>query len=462
MTAVHAGWVWLFSHLSTVLGFLLALVILARVLGERRAPASTFAWLLAVALVPYVGVPLYLVFGGRKLARRAAKKARLYPASDPPDAPGADLERILRSDGAPRPSSGNRVALFATGEAAFAGLLEMIESAERSIHIATFILGDDEVGHAVLERLARKAAAGVEVRLLLDALFSFRASRRDLAALVRSGGKLATFMPVVHLPFRGHANLRNHRKIVVVDGVTAMVGGMNLAREYMGPEPLAGRWCDVSMRVDGPAAADLQAVFRSDWSFAAGESLRAGEQKAAASGAATIQVAGSGPDTSSDTLYDAYLTGLFQARRRIFIATPYFIPDEALARALVLAARRGVDVRVLVPARSNHRIADLAGASYLRQVQEAGARICLFHPGMMHAKVTVIDDAVGVLGSANLDMRSLFLDYEISLFFYSPSEIELIADWFTTVQARSGGRLPRRGRLRGLGEDLGRLVAPLV
>jgi cardiolipin synthase len=455
---------WILSHGLAILGFLLALLLLSRVLHERRAPASTMAWLLAIALAPYIGVPLYLVLGGRKARRMAERKERLYRGSARAKDAGHALERILCAEGAPGALEGNRVGLLATGEAAFEALMRTLEGAERSIHIATFILGSDEVGDAVLALLERKAAAGLEVRLLIDAFFALRSNRRRIGALERAGGRCAFFMPVLHLPFRGHANLRNHRKIVVVDGERAIVGGMNLALEYMGPRADARRWCDVSMLVEGPAVGQIASIFRSDWAFAARETLLADglRRPIAPPGAAGIQVVASGPDVPGDTLYDAMLTALFAAKERVWIATPYFIPDEALARALVLAVRRGVDVRVLVPERSNHAMADLAGGRYLREIQAAGGRVCPYLPGMMHAKVTVIDDAVGVLGSANMDMRSLFLDYEIALFFYSKPEIATLAGWFEGLLARCGPRLADAGRARALAEDFGRLLGPLV
>jgi cardiolipin synthase len=179
-------------------------------------------------------------------------------------------------------------------------------------------------------------------------------------------------------------------------------------------------------------------------------------------GDASLQVVASGPDVPDDTYYDAVLSALFQARERIWIATPYFIPDEAITRGLVLAARRGVDVTVLVPLRSNHLSADIAGGSYLRQIVKAGGHVRPFARGMMHAKVMLIDHDVAVLGSANLDMRSLFLDYEIALFVYTRPEIERFGAWFDALLAECDQALPEPGRVRVLAEDFGRLLAPLM
>jgi cardiolipin synthase len=445
--------------LLSVVGFAMATLLLAVVVVQRRAPGTTYAWLLAIVLIPYVGVPLFLVFGGRKL-RSTRGKSRLYPdVSKGVDR--ATIGGMLCASGAPPPRAGNGYTLYPTGEAAFASIIATIEASERSIHVSTLILGNDEVGHAILDALERKARAGIEVRLLLDSLYKWRASRRPLAAFTRAGGKLAWFMPVWHMPIvsRVRANLRLHRKIIVVDGAVAIVGGMNLAREYMGPTPSPTRWRDLSARVIGPAVADIDAVFRADWQFAANEELAAPPEPSTA-GDAAIQVVGSGPDVTNDLLYDAFLSAVFDARQRVWIATPYFVPDEALARALALAIRRSVDVRIVVPAHSNHITADYAGASYLRDLAAAGARICRYAPGMLHAKSVLVDDSLAVVGSANLDMRSLFLNFEISLFLSSPAEIAEIAAWFDTLWNHCGELRPAGGTRR-LVESVARLLAPL-
>jgi cardiolipin synthase len=462
--------VWIVPHVFSVLGFLLAVFLLSRILREHRPPASTMAWLLAIVLVPYVGVPLYFLIGGRKHRRLAARKAPLYPRTRSTTGGGSDaqhaVERVLVSAGAPRPTAGNHIEVLGSGEATFAHITTLFEQAQTSIDVSTFILGDDETGNQVVALLAKRASEGVRVRLLLDGLFAFRPSRKSLSQLTRAGGKLAVFMPLLRLPFRGPANLRNHRKLIVVDGQRALMGGMNLASEYMGPTPHPSRWRDIALALTGPAVIHLHAVFRSDWEFAAtGTSDSAAttlEYLPPPTGTARVQVVASGPDVQLDTYYDAILSALFQAKKRIWIATPYFIPDESIARALVLAIRRGVDVCLVVPARSNHLSADIAGGSYLRQIEDIGGRVCPYLPSMMHAKVALIDNDIGVVGSANLDMRSLFLDYEIAVFVYSAIELDHLARWFDSLLVECASELARPGRTRRLAEDLGRLLAPLM
>jgi cardiolipin synthase len=416
-----------------------------------------------------VGVPLYLMFGGRKMRRMAGRKPLVYRPGhgDRAAVTLGPVERVLRSYGVPAPTWGNRVELVRDGQEAYRQLIRLIDEAERTIHITTYILGCDAVGEAIVERLARRAAEGLEVLLLLDSVGSWRVGRRRLAPLVDAGGRVAWFMPVIHIPFRGRANLRNHRKIVVADDRRALAGGMNLAEEYMGPTPLPSRWRDLSAVVAGPAARDLGDLFRSDWKFATGAEPAAVSPTPAppreGTDGAPVQVVASGPDVAGDPLYESIVSAIFAARRRVWVVTPYFIPDETLVRALDLAARRGVDVCLVVPARSNKLMADLARASYLRQVHDAGGRVLLYQPGMVHAKAVVVDDVLAIVGSANMDMRSLFLNYEVALFFGSPAEVEGTASVLEAMMADCVTRLlPARNRATELAEDVVRLLSPLL
>lgn len=463
-------------HAGTVVGFALAVILVARIGIDRRPATSAWAWLLAMLLVPWIGVPLFLAFGGRKLRRRAAEKSKLYRAGRQSGQTTA-IERVLAAAGAPPARDANRCELLTDGQVTFAHTLEMIEGARRAIDLATFILAHDPTGDAVLDALERKARQRVKVRVLVDAFFAFRANHRGLARLRAAGGQVAFFMPIIfRRPFRGHANLRNHRKLLVADGELAIAGGMNLAQEYMGPAPLPGRWRDVAVALRGPAVGDIVHVFESDWAFATrqAEPPPSGELHAAAEGEAEaardpaaspqgrVQVVASGPDTVSDTLYETLLTAIFEAQRRFAIATPYFVPDETLMRALLLALHRGVQITIVVPARSNHWLADLAGASYLRDLEAAGARVRPFLPGMLHAKVLLVDDRLAVVGSANFDMRSLFLDFELSLLCSSTGEIGAVERWFEETLAACAEGLSPAPRRRPVLEGVARLVAPLV
>jgi cardiolipin synthase len=401
---------------------------------------------MAVVLLPYFGIPLYLVFGGRKLVQRARTKQRLAV-----NASGGAL-------GVPEASL-TSVEWLDDGVAAFECFMTQIREARRSIRIVTFVLADDEAGRPIVHALIERAREGLEVRLLIDDLLRFHAPRAELRELVLAGARVERFMPLFHVPFRGHGNLRNHRKIAIFDGERAIVGGMNLGREYLGPTANPARWRDLSLLVTGSAVAELDAVFRADWQFACQEILAI--PPTPSPGIIPVRVVPSGPDAASDPIYDADLTAIYRAEKRIWIATPYFLPDEALIRALIIAARRGVEVCVLTPERSNHQLSDFASASCLRDLSAQGVVIRRFMK-MLHAKTLLVDDTLGVVGSANFDMRSLFLNYEIALFFTGQSEVSRLGAWFEASFAYASVGPPRAGVIRSALEDVARLVAPLL
>ena len=460
---------WLFSEFLTHLGFLLALILMAGLLRQRRSPSSTIAWLLVILLLPYVGVPLYFMLGGRKIRRMARRKKPIYSRARPHESAdqSGPAERLLASYGIPPPTAGNRLELVTSGVDAYRRILKMIEDARSSIHITTYILGRDEGSLALIDALRRRALEGVSVRLLIDDIGSWRVRRRSLAGLINAGAEVAYFMPMLHIPLRGRANLRNHRKVIITDGRVVLIGGMNLAWPYIGPPGSRNLWRDLSVIVEGPAVTELESIFASDWRFATG---RSPEPKAAAirqtrsagMESSVVQVVASGPDVDGDPLYESLLVMIFAARHRIWIVTPYFVPDEMLARALTLAAKRGVDVRLIVPWRSNHITADLARAAYLRDLHSAGGCVLLYTPVMLHAKAIVFDDRLAVIGSANMDMRSLFLNYEVALYVSTPAQVAEIADWAEGLMADTQRELPAPGWEREFFENIVRLLSPLL
>jgi cardiolipin synthase A/B len=455
----NAHW-WGYSHLLSIVTVLLTIVFVAILLRSRRSPGSAMAWLFVVVLLPYVGIPFFLIFGVRKMRRGRTQNARNIRQASPV---------------APRPNQ--ELRFLTTGKEAYFALRNGIRGAREEISLATFIIARDETGQSLLEELTRKAAAGVRVRLLLDAWGSSILMRPSLREFHRAGGQSALFMPLLHLPFKGQDNLRNHRKIAIFDEKSAWFGGMNLTREYMGPRPEATRWTDLAVWLEGPSVLDLATIFDQDWRFAAGDrptrpvttkpeapDVHDAQSTLAEPLSASKHIArviSSGPDCAGDTIYDALLEACYAARKRIWIVTPYFIPDESLDKALVLARKRGVDVAVCVPRKSNHRIADLSRGSYLRGLHQEGARI-LFYPRMNHAKMVLIDETLCLVGSANFDLRSLLYNYEVGVFLHSPEEIREASDWMKELFQVSSLDLPKAGVWRELAEGVGRLFGPLL
>jgi cardiolipin synthase len=463
-------------HFFAIGGFILAFFLVARLLSEKRAPANTFAWLLGIILMPYVGVPLYLLIGGRKLRRIAGRKSQLVatlPGAGagplPPLAP-AVADTVTAAGGGP-PVGGNRLTLNVTGEDDFKSLEKHIREARHQIHLTTFILGRDETGRRLVQLLAERAAAGVKVRLLLDAFGSFMASHSFVEPIRRAGGEVGRFMPVLPFGSRTSANLRNHRKVAIFDYATALIDGRNIAREYMGPTPYRKRWRDLGAVIEGPAAALLNEVFIADWCFATRQSPDTLHAEIPAHvveprGGSALQVVPSGPDVPGDPLYEGIIAMIQEAEQSICIVTPYFIPDDVLLRSLIVKARAGRDVTLIVPARSNHPVTDFARRYYTRELRRAGGKIMLYPLGMLHAKAVIVDERVALIGSANFDLRSLFVNFEIGVLAHSSADVMALRDWAAELMGHCAEEpVEPAGQRRILGslvEELSRLLAPLL
>jgi cardiolipin synthase len=337
----------------------------------------------------------------------------------------------------------------------------VIDGARHTLDLCTFILGRDALGAAVSAHLAASARAGVRVRLLLDGVGRMLGGRPDLSALAQAGVRIGLFVPPLHSPLKGRTNLRNHRKLVVADaGHVAerlWSGGRNLAAEYFEGQPGHAAWRDLSFDLQGPLARQAADLFQRDWLFAVGDgppSAHARTAPIAAPGESAGQVIASGPDQANDTLQALLVSAACRACARMMLVSPYVVLDDALLMALTLAARRGVQVDLLLPARSNHRLADIARHRSLRALAGAGVRIWLA-PRMLHAKAVIVDEALALAGSANLDSRSLFLNYELMVAFHDARDIARYAAWFD-LERNTARRYVAQppGLWRDLGEGL--------
>lgn len=474
---------WLTLHGLCTAVAVLVYILTAHVMRQRRHPAAAIAWVLFILLLPYVALPAFLLFGSRKLKRPSAQ-ARPLPPAPPPEMPWA-IDTLIAL-GQPLPARHERLALHADGHQAWRALLDTIDGATRTLDICTFILAHDAAGREVLAHLTRQAARGVRVRLLIDGLGSLMVRPPDLSPLRRAGGQTSVFVPPLRSPLRGRTNLRDHRKLVVADAgldtARLWCGGRNLAAEYFEGRPGVAPWRDLSLDLRGPLVAQACALFEQDWTFSRGGHPRdaqpfppatapepapepappgaapAGPDPQPASGSALprhgAQLMASGPDQIDDTVYALLVTATYRARHRVRLATPYFVPDPALLLALCLAARRGVQVDLLLPARSNHRLSDLARSRALRTLALSGGRVWLA-PGMLHAKLAVFDEDLAMAGSANLDSRSLFLNYELMLAFHDAADVRRFADWFDAEHASAQAYAARPpGLARDVAEGL--------
>ncbi len=448
-------WPWLF-HLASIIGVLLALLLISQVLRSPRTPSVTLGWLTVIILLPIIGIPLYLALGARKFKTRINSKGKIrLPDTD--DTHNHPVHSLLVSLGIPSSNKNNLVHFHRDGRVAWEELTALLEGAQKSIDIAIYILGDDYIGLQILSILEQKVSQGIKVRLLLDGVGSFKLPGKRLRPLQQQGGEVAWFIPVIHRPLRGRTNLRNHRKIVIVDEKKVFTGGRNFSMKYLGPDCPQNCWIDLSFIQQGPVVSTYSVIFEADWSFAAHTTAvhKKNTHSIEVVGSSRVQAIPSGPDVADDPIYAAILTACYEARHRILIATPYYVPDSGIQEALKLAALRGVEVDLILPAKSNHPLADIARNRYLRELSGVGVRIWWLSGTMLHAKAMVIDTSFAMAGSANLDIRSLFLNCEIMSCFYSVEDINWLINWFEKLCEASNRHYPQpAGSIREMIEGL--------
>ncbi len=425
-------------HGITVAAGLLIYVLATRIGKQQRRPSVALAWVLTITAFPYAGIPLFLFFGTRKFLRPPHRPIALHPDLSTSSVP-AWSTRLLEAMNIEPLTCNAEVRLHKNGDDSWRELLALIDSAQHELDICTFLLGDDEIGGKIVDKLIVRARQGIQIRLLLDAVGCLGTSRKDIRLLKNAGVQVRRFMPILHNPIRGRTNLRIHRKLALADRQKLWSGGRNLADEYFIDRPRQPAWVDLSFTIEGPLAIQAHAQFERDWLFASGRQESADETAfhgQSASGSIPAQWVPSGPDHADDTIYNLLLAAACHAQTRIIAVTPYFVPNDTLLEAWCMACRRGVAITLIVPEKSNHLLADLARGRALLAMVEAGAKILLY-PEMVHAKMIAIDDTLALCGSVNLDGRSLFLNYETMAVFYGKDEIQWFETWHTDLAQRS-------------------------
>lgn len=455
-----ADWFPLHGLLSAI--GLLVYTVGSHALHQRRHPSAAVGWVLALLLVPEAGLPLYLLFGTRKLPKARVRLPVSRVQADDAIAPRW-AQHLTASMGLAPPAGYRALRVHRDGAEAAQALFEVIGAARERLDVCTFILGRDRFAADLVERLGQRAREGVQVRLIVDGVGALMGGRRDFSEVQAQGVRVVRFVPPfrspLKWPLRGRTNLRNHRKLVVADGQWLWSGGRNLAGEYFLGEAGRPAWVDLSFDLQGDVAAEAAAVFDADWRFALDPRQAAmGPSGAGPDGWPAVatappaaQLLPSGPDYADDTVHTLLVTSFHRARDRIVAVTPYLVPDESLLSALVMAARRGVAVDLVLPARSNHMLADIARNRPMRELARAGARLWL-SPQMIHAKAVVIDEHMALAGSVNLDSRSLFLNYELMTVFYAPEDIVRFSGW---IDALAAGAARYEARPAGLARHVG-------
>lgn len=474
----------LWGYLLGLIQLLGAVAALHAVLTVRTAQGA-IAWAISLLFMPYLTLLPYLVFGRSRFdayiqARRQAdqqmhramakldwrpwvEEAQAARESDV----GRSLRLLARLAQQP-PLANNQVRLLIDGEATFSAIFEAIAAARKVVLVQFFIVHDDQLGRRLQELLLERAAAGVRVFFLYDRVGCHALPRRYVQRLREGGVAVQAFSASVRsgMLSRFQLNFRNHRKLVVVDGLRGFVGGLNVGDEYLGQNPRLSPWRDTHMELRGPVLACLQESFAQDWYWACRELpplLLADEYPA---GGVLCQVVSSGPADPQETGSLLFVAAINAARRRIWLTSPYFVPDEAVFAALRLAVMRGVEVRLLLPARPDHRVVYAASSLYAREAIAAGVRVFRYQPGFLHQKVLLIDDDTAAVGSANLDNRSFRLNFELTVFtidtaFAAEVERMLLND-FSHSREMDIDDVSRAHQLKRLGMRVARLISPIL
>jgi cardiolipin synthase len=442
---------------------------------QKRPPLSTLSWILSMALLPVFGFVIYFFLGPQKIHRQRLRRQRLrrqHSAGARRDREARDSlprrkrglgDLVERAIGTPV-SSVTSLDLLVGGEAKIDALLRAIAEARDHVHMEYYILEPDAVGELIRTALVDAAGRGVQVRLLVDGIGSARLGRRFLRPLRDAGVEVARFHPFRAVVLRPLLNLRTHRKIAVFDGCIGFVGGINLC-DSVDARHCEVAWHDYHLRLEGQAVGWLQALFAEDWLYATRKGLPEGDlYPDCERGAVTAQVLASGPDSDSEAIHRAFVQAIHDARERVWLVTPYFVPGEAALMALSNAALRGVDVRLLLPRRSDSRLVDYAGRAYYDDLLSRGVRIWRYPLGMLHAKALLVDNDLGIVGTANFDPRSFRLNFEVALAIYDSDFVsrlaaQMSADMDASIQVRQPRNL---SFLRRLGEAFAKLFSPLL
>ena len=434
---------------------------------QRRNTAATWAWMVAIAVLPIAGFVVYMIIG-----QDSRKQKVFLQKADNDD----ELHTIYREMGLGADegdtTEDNRITLYHDGKDKFDAILEDIANAKKYIFIQYYILRGDEVGRHMVRQLARKAMEGVEVRLLLDGMGCAFTGKDTYQPLLDAGGKLGLFLPPV--PVR--INFRNHRKLAVIDGAVAYIGGSNIGKEYLGMGEL-GNWRDTHMRLTGGALNPILLRFIMDWNFASEEKMQvlpeyfavdaAAKALAANAGAGSrVTIISSGPDTRYPNVLHGFCQMIMGAKKSIYIQTPYFVPDDALFTCIRIAALSGIDVRIMYPANPDHPFVYWASSSFIGELMCAGVKGYAYTKGFIHCKTVMVDSKICAVGTANMDVRSFKINFETHAFIEDEALTkELETAFFKDVNdsrrltLEGYNKRPRRFKIR---ESISRLFSPLL
>ena len=465
----------------TVLYALTVLAVIVVILGENRNPVKSIAWVLALLLLPIVGLVIYLFFGRSLKGMSLISRSDLRELRRMRDLSSNQEEANRLNDGSrqlisltnklvgPHLFVGDDIQVFTTGQEKLEALLRDIESATDYIHLQYFIIENDNTGKRLIESLMNKAREGVQVRVLYDYVGSFYFRPKLLRRMRAAGIEVHPFMELTLTQFAFRANWRNHRKIVVIDGKVGYMGGMNIADRYVTGDKKWSAWRDTHLRIVGESVAALQYSFAIDWNYTTRKLLTNTTihyETPLSSSDYIVQMMGSGPTNRWNNISFVFFKAITLAKRQVYIQTPYFLPSDSLLKALQVAALSGVDVRLMIPRRLDSTMLRLATNSYIKECLLSGIKIYFYEPTIMHAKVVIIDDEFVTTGSTNFDFRSFEHNFECNTLVYSKEFNQKMKDIFAADMEQctrvSMGKWKQRPLIQKALESIVRLISPIL
>jgi cardiolipin synthase A/B len=477
-----------FWKIFTLIFLLTAIPVAIMILWEKRSPYKTVAWIMALLLLPVFGVIFYLFFGqeyrkqklfSRKGIKSLNRNKRLSSRqlqqfekalvnTDTKIREKEKLIRLLLNNSSALLTTGNQLKILEGGKATFDAIFEAIRNAKHHIHIEYYIIVDDNIGNRLKDLLIEKSREGVIIRIIFDDVGSWSLSKKYISELNENGIEIYPFMEVRFPRLTSRVNFRNHRKILIVDGHTGFTGGINIADRYIDGVKGIGPWRDIHLQITGDAVSSLQVIFASDWHAVINENISGRNYflPATKRNGIPVQVSASGPDSDWENIGQAFFSAIAGAKNKIFIVTPYLMPPLQIVAALKTSALSKVDVRIIIPEKSDAIIPRWSSLSYIEELLEAGVKIYFYQTGFIHSKYIIVDEIFSSIGTSNLDFRSLETNFEVNAFIYDEkftSQLEKIfmEDIKNSRQIKLSSWVKRKWHYK-LRESLAHIVSPML
>lgn len=479
-----------FYYIIATYFIFIAIPIVVSIIYDKRDPVKSVSWIIVVTLMPFIGSLLYLIFGQNFRKQKIFSKKlatdyhhtgnlvsrQLYEINSPLISGDTesrlyrDITTLLLNNNRSPIFRNNEINILSDGANTFASILESLEEAQHFIHIEYYIIKDDKIGNKIAEILERKSKSGVEVRFIYDDVGSWGLSKEFIGRLKNAGVHISPFMPVFFHHFTSKINYRNHRKIIVIDGKIGFTGGINIADKYIEGVKHIGPWRDIHLKIEGKSVSTLQRIFMADWDFVSGEKLHISSRffpkfTEPAKGV-SMQIASSGPDSDWASIMQAFFAAITKANDSIFISSPYFLPNESILTALKVAALSGIDVKIIIPEKSDSKVVYWATRSYITELLRSGVKVYMYTGGFIHSKLIIIDGKFSSVGSANMDIRSFEDNFEVTAFIYDENKSKELEDIFVTDLENSRRVWIRwwlnRSLFQRFYESVARLLTPLL